>query len=267
MTYQDRFGGIGRLYGVDQLSIYQTAHACVVGIGGVGSWAAEGLARSGVGKITLIDLDDICVTNVNRQVHALTETVGQLKIDVMADRIRSINPDCEVVTVMDFVDAKNVADLIHKDFDCVVDCIDSLKPKAALLNHCKRSKIPMISTGAAGGQTDPTKIEIADLNKTFNDPLIRRVRSWLRRNYGYSRNPKRTYSIPVVYSTEQLVYPQPDGSVCQQKALDDGSTKLDCNTGFGAVTMVTASFGFMAANKALELMTKHILKKRHKAEA
>jgi tRNA A37 threonylcarbamoyladenosine dehydratase len=120
----------------------------------------------------------------------------------------------------------------------------------------------VISTGAAGGQTDPTRIEIADLNKTFNDPLIRSVRSWLRRNHGYSRNPKRIYGIPVVYSTEQLIHPQPDGSVCQQKAVGDGSTKLDCNTGIGAVTMVTASFGFIAANKALELMTKHILKQR-----
>ncbi len=262
MTYQDRFGGIGRLYGVDQLSIYQRSHACVVGIGGVGSWAAEGLARSGVGKITLIDLDDICVTNVNRQVHALTETVGKLKIDVMAERIKSINPDCEVITVMDFVDQKNVASLITHEMDCVVDAIDSMKAKAALVNHCKRAKIPVICTGAAGGQTDPTKIEIADLNKTFNDPLIRRVRSYLRRTQGYSRNPKRNYSIPVVYSREQLVHPQPDGSVCQQRAAGDGSTKLDCNTGFGAITMVTASFGFMAANKALELMTKNVLKKR-----
>jgi len=262
VNYQDRFGGVARLYGRDASNIYSMAHACIVGVGGVGSWAAEALARSGVGKITLIDMDDICVTNVNRQVHTLTSTVGELKVDVMAERIRGINPDCEVITVMNFVDQKNVAELITNDMDCVVDAIDSLKSKAALVNHCKRSKIPVICTGAAGGQTDPTKIEIADLNKTFNDPLIRRVRSWLRRNYGYSRNPKRVYSIPVVYSTEQLKYPQPDGSVCQQKAMEDGSTKLDCNSGFGAVTMVTASFGFVAATKALELMEKHIKKKQ-----
>jgi tRNA A37 threonylcarbamoyladenosine dehydratase len=264
VNYQDRFGGVARLYGADELSVFQSAHACVVGIGGVGSWAAEALARSGVGKITLIDMDDICVTNVNRQVHSSTSTVGKLKVEVMADRIRDINPECNVITVMNFVDQKNVAELITQDMDCVVDAIDSLKSKAALVNHCKRHKIPVICTGAAGGQTDPTKIEIADLNKTYNDPLIRRVRSWLRRNYGYSRNPKRVYSIPVVYSTEQLVYPQPDGSVCQQKALSDGSTKLDCNSGFGAVTMVTASFGFVAATKALELMSKHIHKKQKK---
>lgn len=257
MNYQDRFGGIARLYGVDALNMYQSSHACVVGIGGVGSWVAEGLARSGIGKITLIDLDDICVTNTNRQVHAMTSTVGQLKVDQMAQRIRDINPDCQVHTVMDFVDAKNVERLISSDMDCVIDAIDSLKAKAALVNHCKRRKIPVVCTGAAGGQVDPTKIEIADLNKTYNDPLIRRVRSYLRRHYGYSRNARRVYSIPVVYSTEQLVYPQPDGTVCQQKSGESESTRLDCSGGFGAVTMVTASFGFVAATKALELIEKH----------
>lgn len=249
--YLDRFGGIGRLYGVDGLQRLQAAHVCIIGIGGVGSWAAEALARSGIGQLTLIDLDDICVTNTNRQVHTLTSTVGQLKAEALAQRLVAINPHCQVETLAEFVTRNNVAELIHTGFDYVIDCIDSVKNKAALLAHCKRHKIRVVTTGAAGGQIDPTKISVTDLNKTHNDPLARKTRSLLRREYGFSRNPSRNYSIPCVYSTEQLRYPQPDGSVCQTKSLTD-STRLDCASGFGAATMVTGTFGFVAAARVVE---------------
>lgn len=249
--YLDRFGGIGRLYGQLGLERLSKAHVCVVGIGGVGSWSAEALARSGVGAITLIDMDDICVTNTNRQIHTLTNTIGQLKVDAVAERLLAINPECQVHAVMDFVTEKNMTELIQ-NFDYVIDCIDSVKSKAALIAHCKRNKIRIVTTGAAGGQIDPTQIQITDLNKTTNDPLARKVRSLLRRDYGFSRNTSRNYSIPCVYSTEQLKYPQPDGSVCATKSFVGESTRLDCSSGFGAVTMVTATFGFVAAARVVQ---------------
>ena len=251
-AYQDRFGGIGRLYGQSALETLQEAHVCVVGIGGVGSWAAEALARTGIGAITLIDMDDICVTNTNRQVHTHVNTVGELKVEAMAERIRAINPECNVTPVMDFITRDNMPKYLTNDLDFVVDCIDSVASKAAMIGYCARNKIKIITTGAAGGQLDPTMVTVGDLNKTFNDPLARKVRSMLRRHYGFSRNPKRTYSVPCVYSQEQLKYPKPDGSVCQQKSVMEGSTRLDCASGFGAATMVTATFGFAAASKVIE---------------
>ncbi|MAY15879.1 tRNA cyclic N6-threonylcarbamoyladenosine(37) synthase TcdA [Thalassolituus sp. C2-1] len=250
--YLDRFGGIGRLYGVAGLQRLHASHVCVVGIGGVGSWAAEALARSGVGEITLIDMDDICVTNTNRQIHALGGDIGKLKVEAVADRIRRINPECKVHALMEFVTVNNQRELIHTGMDYVIDCIDSVKNKAALIAHCKRNKIRIVTTGAAGGQTDPTQIQVADLNKTFNDPLARKVRSLLRREYNFSRNAARNYSIPCVFSSEQLQYPQPDGSVCQTKSFDGDSTRLDCSSGFGSATMVTGTFGFVAAARVVK---------------
>ncbi|WP_162975714.1 tRNA threonylcarbamoyladenosine dehydratase, partial [Pseudomonas aeruginosa] len=176
---EQRFGGIGRLYGREGLQRLADSHVAVVGIGGVGSWAAEALARSGVGEISLFDLDDVCVTNTNRQVHAIEGSVGKAKVEVMAARIRAINPACRVHAVADFVTRETMAEYIV-DFDYLIDCIDSVAAKAALIAWCKRRKIPVITTGGAGGQVDPTQIQVADLNKTFNDPLAAKVRSTLR---------------------------------------------------------------------------------------
>lgn len=264
--YLLRFAGIGRLYGSDALSAFSRAHVCVVGIGGVGSWAAEALARSGIGRITLIDLDDICISNINRQLHALTDTIGKDKIAVMAQRILAINPDCEVRQIDDFIGLDNLPLHIANDIDYVIDAIDSVKAKVALLAHCKRNKIKVISTGGAGGQTDPTKIQIADLTQTINDPLLAKVRNTLRRDYQYSRNPKRRFGIDCVYSTEQLVYPQPDGNVCQQKPVAEATTevssmRLDCSAGFGAVTVVTASFGLTAVSQVLKKLQRATMAK------
>lgn len=255
MSYSDRFSGIARLYGVEALERFRQTKVAVIGIGGVGSWIAEALARSGFENLYLIDMDDICVTNTNRQIHTLKQTVGQLKVEAMAERLKGINPEIQVQPVMDFLTKDNIADLLS-DMDFVVDAIDSVKVKAALLAWCKRNKMPVVTTGAAGGQTDPTQITIGDLNKTYNDPLAKKVRSLLRREYNFSRNEKRTYGIPCVFSTEQLKYPQPDGTVCQQKSFNDGAVKLDCSGGFGAATMVTATFGLVAASKVAEKIAK-----------
>ena len=249
--FNQRFGGTQRLYGVNQTEILNASHVCVVGIGGVGCWVAEGLARSAIGQLTLIDLDDICVTNTNRQIHAMVDTVGQAKVEVMAQRIRQINPDCQVHCIEDFVSPDNVQSLLDSRFDYVVDATDSVKAKAAMIAHCKRQKIAIITIGGAGGQVDPTRIAVADLTKTIQDPLAAKLRSELRRNYNFTTNSKRRFAVECVYSTEQLRYPQADGTVCHNKNLSEGSVKLDCNSGFGASVAVTASFGFVAAARVI----------------
>ncbi len=248
---QERFGGLERLYGKPQLHYLMQTHICVVGIGGVGSWVAEALARSGIGHITLIDLDDVCVTNINRQIHALDNTVGQSKVIAMAKRIELINPECQVNAVQDFVIPNNVQEHLTQALSYVVDATDSIKAKAAMIVHCKRNKIPILTIGGAGGQIDPTQITIGDLAKTIQDPLASKLRNDLRRFHNFSKNPKRKFGVECVYSTEQLRYPQEDGSVCHTKNLSNGSVKLDCNNGFGASVAVTASFGLFAASRII----------------
>lgn len=251
-----RFSGTARLYGVDGLEKLQNAHVCVIGIGGVGSWAAEALARSAVGTITLIDLDEVCVTNTNRQVHALESNVGRSKVETMAERLREINPQIDCREEEAFIASNNLEQLIQPDFSFVIDAIDHVKAKAALIAFCKRGKIPIISIGGAGGQMDPTQIGIADLSRTEQDPLAARVRNLLRREYGFSRNTKRRFDVPCVYSTEQLTYPQPDGTACRQKQhTEEGAMRLDCATGFGASMCVTSTFAMVAVARVLQKLT------------
>ncbi len=254
--YSLRFGGIARLYGQKGADIIGQASICVIGIGGVGSWVAESLARNGIGNITLIDLDDICVTNINRQIHALSATVGQSKVEVMAERISQINPDCNVTQVEDFITLENIRELITANFDYIVDAIDSVQVKSALIAHCKRNKIPLITIGGAGGQTDPSKIAITDLSQTYQDPLLSKVRNQLRREYNFSRNVKRKFSIDAVFSSQQLVYPDNEGNVCHAKQGSDGAMRLDCSGGFGAATHVTASFAFFAVGRVMDKLLK-----------
>ncbi|TKB53672.1 tRNA cyclic N6-threonylcarbamoyladenosine(37) synthase TcdA [Ferrimonas aestuarii] len=249
--YLQRFGGIGRLYGQNALAYFCQAHVCVVGIGGVGTWVAEALARSGIGQITLIDLDDICITNTNRQSHALKQTIGQSKVAVMAQRLRDINPEIQVNEVEDFVDSDNLFELIDDNLDYLVDCIDSVKAKAALIAHCKRRKIKVVTVGGAGGQLDPSRVQVADLAKTYQDPLAAKVRSLLRREYHFTSNPKRRFQVECVFSDEQLKYPGSDGEVCLAKAGAEGPKAMDCASGFGAFTGVTGTFGFVAVSRVL----------------
>jgi tRNA A37 threonylcarbamoyladenosine dehydratase len=256
--YENRFGGIKRLYGSKALNKFQQSHICVIGIGGVGSWVAEALARSGVGQITLIDMDDICVTNTNRQVHALTDTIGEMKIDAMANRCRLINPDIKLNLIDDFIDKENCFEYLSSEFDYVFDAIDSIKAKVALIAHCKRNKYPLLTCGGAGGQLDPTQIQVADLARTVQDPLASKVRSELRRFFNFSKNSKRKFSVDCVFSTEQLSYPDQQGEVCRQKSESDGNMKMDCATGFGASTMVTASFGFVGSAYMLKKIAQKV---------
>ena len=244
-NFEQRFGGIGRLYTPEGLAKLRQSHICVIGIGGVGSWAVEALARSGIGKSTMIDMDDICVTNINRQIHALTSTVATLKTEAMKTRIAEINPECQVEIIDDFISPDNLADYLNRGYDYVIDAIDSVKTKAALIAYCKRNKIRLITTGGAGGQTDPSQIQIADLSKTIQDPLASKVRALLRKEYHFSQNPKRKFGVDCVFSTQPLIFPKM-GEGCEISAT------MNCANGFGAVTIVTATFAFFAVGRVID---------------
>ncbi|MCL4132658.1 UNVERIFIED_CONTAM: hypothetical protein GTU68_010908 [Idotea baltica] len=228
----------------------QRAHVAVVGIGGVGSWVVEALARSGVGELSIFDFDVICITNINRQSHALTHTVHQTKTQALSERIQQINPKCIVHSAFDCIGKETVAQCITQDLDIVVDCIDSVFSKSALISWCKRQKIPVVSTGGAGGKKDPTKIKIVDLNKVYNDSLISKVRSLLRRDYGFSRQKNSHYSVPCVFSSEQLS--RIDLNLAERNIINLENIPKHKP---GTVITVTAGFGMAAAAKVIEKIT------------
>jgi len=244
-----RFGGVARLYGKDGAERLKQAHVCVVGIGGVGSWSAEALARTGIGRITLIDLDMVAESNTNRQIHALGDIYGKAKVDAMAERILAINPACRVNCIEDFVTPDNVAQLLDQDFSLVIDAIDQVRAKAAMIAFCRRRKLPIIVGGAAGGQIDPTQIRSSDLSQTIQDPLLAKVRALLRKEYGFSRDSKKKFGVPAVFSTEPLRYPDKAASCTS----DAGPAGLSC-AGFGSSVCVTSVFGMAAASLAINLL-------------
>lgn len=256
-----RFGGIARLYGERGLARLSAAHICVVGLGGVGSWVAESLARSAVGAITLIDMDVVSESNINRQLVALESEFGRDKTLVMADRIEQINPACKVHIVDEFVGEANLVELIQPNYDFVVDCIDDFRTKAALINHCRTLKIKVLTTGGAGGQIDPSKIQQCDLSRTKQDVLLAKTRKLLRQEYGFARNPKRSFGVPCVYSDEQIIYPDGQGGLSPQKPpvdLDNvvSSNALNCAGGMGSITHVTGTFAFHASAFVLNQLAK-----------
>ena len=245
--YLRRFGGIARLYGEQGLQALRQAHVCVVGVGGVGSWAAEALARSGVGNITLIDLDNIAVSNVNRQLHALTPDFGKAKVRALHERIAQINPECAVHEIEDFVDDDNLPELFPKQpaFDFVIDAIDQMRIKTAMVLRFTQTKQAFIVSGGAGGQRNPALIESADLSETTHDPLLSNLRYTLRKKHGFARNGKMR--VPCVYSREQITPPQVQAA-CDLNAAPQG---LSC-AGYGASMLVTATFGLYCATAAIE---------------
>ncbi|WP_028455154.1 tRNA cyclic N6-threonylcarbamoyladenosine(37) synthase TcdA [Chitinilyticum litopenaei] len=251
-SYERRFGGIARLYGADALVRFRRARVAIIGVGGVGSWVAEALARSGIGALTLIDLDDICLSNTNRQLPAHDGNFGRMKVAALAERISAINPECVVHGIEDFIAPDNFAEHLAGELDYVVDAIDSVRTKAALIAWCREHRLKIVTTGGAGGQTDPTQVRVDDLSRTTHDPLASKVRNMLRRDYGFARGDRKM-GVDIVYSTEQLRYPQADGSVCAQKPqAGDGPVRLDCAGGFGASVAVTGTFGFVAAAQVLK---------------
>ena len=250
-----RFGGILRLYGEQALARFTVARVCVLGIGGVGSWAAEALARSAIGHITLVDMDHVAVSNINRQCHALENTLGKAKVQVMATRIRQINPACQVTAIEEFLTVENLEVLLGEHFDYIIDCIDGFRTKARLIAWCRSNKRRVISVGGAGGQTDPTRIRVADLSRTEHDALFSKTRKLLRHEYGFPTNLKRRFDIPCVYSEEQAMFPAKDGTISAQKPDTQSIGGLSCAGGLGSVMTVTASFGLVAAAHVLKKLS------------
>lgn len=248
IDFERRFGGIARLYGAAALERFQEAHVCVIGVGGVGSWVVEALARSAIGRITMIDLDNVAESNINRQIQATSATVGMAKVTALAQRIAQINPHCRVTEVEDFISSDNLDSLLGRaGFDYVIDAIDHVKAKTALIAYCRQHAIPLITIGAAGGQTDPCQIEIRDLSRTEQEPLLALVRKRLRQNHGFPRGAKSKFGIDAVFSMEALRMPE-TAEVCDVDA--GGISGLNCS-GFGSAMVVTASFGLAAAAQVL----------------
>jgi tRNA A37 threonylcarbamoyladenosine dehydratase len=248
----ERFRGIDRLYGAGAAARLSATHVCVVGIGGVGSWAVEALARSGIGRLTLIDADDICLSNTNRQLHALDGAYGRAKVDVMAERARAINPALIVDAVPEFLTSSNLEALLGRGYDLVLDCCDAFRVKVEMIAWCRRRKIPLIVSGSAGGRTDPTLITVRDLSKTEHDAMLALIRKKLREDFNFPRGPKRYFGVQAVYSLQNVRYAQADGSVCGTRPdSGDAGLKLDCGGGLGAATHVTAAFAFAAVSRGI----------------
>ncbi len=245
-----RFGGIERLFGQGSLTTLAKAHVAVVGLGGVGSWAAESLVRSGIGTLTLIDLDDVCITNVNRQVHALEGSIGRSKTSAMAARMALINPDCVIHVHNCFFTTSNAQDLLNPGYDHVVDAIDSMSDKCVLVSECQKRNVPLVVSGGVGGKRDPSCVQVAELGMATNDPLLKRLRRRLRQDFGYSRDLKQPFGCQAVYSTENPMFPWSDGRVCAEPEPNSSLT-LDCASGFGTAGFLTGTFGFAAASEVV----------------
>lgn len=248
-----RFSGIARLYGEQGLDLFTRAHVLVIGVGGVGSWAVESLARSAVGRLTLIDLDHLAESNINRQLPALDSTLGQAKVLALKARIAQINAACEVECIEAFINSDNLQELLGpmlgKPASLVIDCIDHARTKAALIAWCRRNRLPIITVGGAGACLDPQHVRIGDLSRTEEDNLLSRTRRHLRGEFGYPRNLKRRFSVPAVYSNEKRVSAPPGACATDRPA----ASGLNC-AGYGSVVHVTASMGFIAAGKALDML-------------
>jgi tRNA A37 threonylcarbamoyladenosine dehydratase len=233
-----RFSGVERLWGVEGADRLRDASVTVVGVGGVGSWVVEALARTGISRLRLIDADHVAESNINRQLPALENTFGRLKADVLAERVQLINPQAHVDVVDDFVTLENIESLFS-DQSWVIDAIDNYRVKAAMIAHCSRRKQPIITIGAAGGQVDCTRVRVSDLYRTEQDALLAKTRKLLRQDYGFSSNLKRRFGVHAVWSDE----PVRQSQACESQQ----DSSLNC-AGFGAAMTVTASFGLAAAD-------------------
>lgn len=241
---------INKLYGANAAQRLSDANVAVVGVGGVGSWAVEALVRAGVGSLTLIDGDEVCVSNSNRQLHALAGNFGRAKVEVLAERMRAINPQVKIEAIQQMLSQQNMA-FLKQNFDYVLDACDSFRVKVEMIAFCKRNKIKILTCGAAGGRSDPTLIRVKDLSKTEQDKLLALSRAKLRDEFGFTRNPKRYFGVRAVFSLENVRYPAPDGGVCFNRLEKNAgeSGKLDCDGGLGVAVFVTASFGMVAAGE------------------
>lgn len=238
--YDRRFAGVAKIYGEPNFNQFEQSHVMVIGIGGVGSWAVEALARTGIGRLTLVDMDVIASSNINRQLPAISSTLGQDKVEVMAERCRQINPRMQVNVIDDYLSPENVKEILLDAPDVILDCIDDVKAKLALVLHCRFNKIPLIVSGGAGGKLDPLKIRVADLSKTEQDPMLAKLRAQLR-SKGICKKPKEKFGITCVYSIDN---PFSSADVCPSAGLRCG--------GYGSAVVVTSSFAMIAAAEVLK---------------
>tara|TARA_A100000164_G_C21923665_1_gene781946 strand:+ start:519 stop:1301 length:783 start_codon:yes stop_codon:yes gene_type:complete len=253
IDYERRFSGVSRLYGKDSLDKFRNSHICVIGLGGVGSWAVEALARTGIGNITLIDFDNISESNINRQSHAFSDSIGSSKVEEIALKIRNINIFCKVYKVEEFINEYNLQKLISKKkFNYLIDATDDTSAKVALINYCKKNEIPLITIGSAGGKLDPLKIKISDLSQTQQEPMLARVRKLLRSYYEFPRG-KKPFGIDAVYSIEPIKYPNEKKNNPQNNFYG-----LNCN-GYGSTVVVTSTFGLIAASYVLNKISNKTL--------
>lgn len=267
--YQTRFAGIARLYGQAGLERLRQAHVAVIGLGGVGSWTVEALARSGIGRLTLVDLDEVCLSNVNRQLPALVGTVGRFKAQVLAERITSIHPEAIVHPHVEFFTESSADRLLASRPEVVIDAIDAVANKCRLLAACRERGIPVFCCGGAGGRRDPSRLRIADLSEASHDRLLAEVRRRLRREHGFPASGK-PMDVPCAFSTEPMVIPRRDGTVCAageasaEPGTQDGAQpgdvheaprRLNCEWGYGSASFVTGAFGFAAASWAVGTLT------------
>ena len=255
-VWNERFAGIDRLYGRGAVERLRARRVAVVGLGGVGSWLVEALARSAVGHLSLIDADDLCLSNTNRQLPALDGGYGRNKAEAMAGRCRAISPAISLDVVPMFLTPANLGELLDQEFDLVLDACDSFRSKVELIAWCRRRKLPVLTVGAAGGRTDPTLVRVRDLSRTEHDAMLALIRKKLRTEFNFPKNRDRYFGVPAVYSLENVKYPQADGSVCGTRPAvgPDAALRLDCGTGLGAATHITGAFAFAAAGKALEML-------------
>jgi tRNA A37 threonylcarbamoyladenosine dehydratase len=240
---QRRFGGLERLYGVAGARAIRAAHVAVAGLGGVGSWAAEALARSGVGELTLIDLDHVAESNINRQVHAVASTIGQAKVQAMAERIAQINPACRVHCVEEFVEPENWPGLLPPGVGAVIDACDQVRAKLAMAAWAREHKMLFMSVGAAGGKRLAHKVDVDDLAHTTHDPLLAQLRYQLRKHHGAPREGRKI-GVTCVFSREAVAPPDPSCAI-------EGDGSLNCH-GYGSAASVTATFGFCAAGWVMD---------------
>ena len=238
----DNFLSLENLIGEEGQKRLANSHVCLIGLGGVGSWVAEALVRSGIGKLTLIDMDHIVASNINRQIQATEENIGQSKLQALSDRIDKINSNCDLILIDDFLTADNLSDLIHEGYDVVVDAIDQVKVKCALADYCSEKKINLVISGSAGGRLNPEKIKVKDLLDTYGDPLLAKVRKEFKKKHSGKKKSK----VIAIFSDEQIIKPQ---------QCDNVESNLNC-AGYGSSVMVTATMGFYLASEAQKIILK-----------
>lgn len=252
--FESRFGGIARLYGIEAMGKIRQAKVLIIGIGGVGSWVAEALARTGLGHMTLVDLDDVCVTNINRQIHAVNSTVGKFKVDVMKERVETINPYCEIDTKQCFFSPKNLENIFDKHYDFVVDACDDFTNKCYLIEYCRKQKIRLVVMGGAGGKTDPLQIRVSDMASSANDKLLSKLRKKLRQDFSFPLETEGDFGVWSVWSHERAVYPTADG--CITHKAPGIAKNMDCSEGFGSASFVTGAFAFATSSLVIREITK-----------